>query len=379
MTSATTGGETWAPAAAPALPRPRRRLREGDVPRVRLARHVVRLADGHQVSLAVAGRGVPLVVVHGFTANGMLYAPTLSRLVSMGFKVVAIDVAGHGGTSVLPVNGGHVDAYADHLGRALDELGIRRPILVGHSMGGRLVAQLAADRPGIASAVVLVDAIVGKPWDELMRWVKLAPPVLGLFAGLMVADLAGTVLVVDDKARAARLARSLTRLVVGNVSRPWRLIGPTRSILTSPASVPILEALRRADVPVVILHGDRDLIVPFATARDAGRRSGARVVAIHGAMHAWLLSDPETFPGVIAELLKSELGEAYEHALAVNGLDPRTATVADIENALYAPGSRVLELTPPLEFTRSGARRRLPRYRWSTEQPPASEGGEVGS
>jgi pimeloyl-ACP methyl ester carboxylesterase len=339
----------------------------------------VRLADGHQVSLAVAGRGVPLVVVHGFTANGMLYAPTLSRLVSMGFKVVAIDVAGHGGTSVLPVNGGHVDAYAAHLGRALDELGIRRPILVGHSMGGRLVAQLAADRPGIASAVVLVDAIVGKPWDELMRWVKRAPPVLGLFGGLMVADLAGTVLVVDDKARAARLARSLTRLVVGNVSRPWRLIGPTRSILTSPASVPILEALRRADVPVVILHGDRDLIVPFATARDAGRRCGARVVAIHGAMHAWLLSDPETFPGVIGELLKAELGRAYERALVVNGLDPRTATIADIEGALYEPGSRVLELTPPLEFSRSGARRRLPRYRWSTEQLPASEGGDVGS
>jgi pimeloyl-ACP methyl ester carboxylesterase len=344
-----------------------------------LAQHVVSLADGHQVSLAVAGRGVPLVVVHGFTANGMLYAPTLSRLVSMGFKVIAIDVAGHGGTSVLPVNGGHVDAYAAHLGRALDELGIRRPILVGHSMGGRLVAQLAADRPGIASAVVLVDAIVGKPWDELMRWVKLAPPVLGLFAGLMVADLAGTVLVVEDKARAARLARSLTRLVVGNVSRPWRLIGPTRSILTSPASVPILEALRGADVPVVIMHGDRDLIVPFATARDAGRRCGARVVAIHGAMHAWLLSDPETFPGVIGELLKAELGRAYERALVVSGLDPRTATIADIEGALYEPGSRVLELTPPLEFSRSGARRRLPRYRWSTEQLPASEGGDVGS
>jgi pimeloyl-ACP methyl ester carboxylesterase len=357
------------------MARPRRRLREAEVPRVRLAQHVVRLANGHQVSLAVAGRGVPLVVVHGFTANGMLYAPTLSRLVSMGFKVVAIDVAGHGGTAVLPVRGGDVDAYAALLGQALDELGVRRPLLVGHSMGGRLVAQLAADRPDFASGVVLVDAIVGKPWDDLIRWLKVAPPVLGVFASMMILDLAGTVFVVDDKARAARLARSLTRLVVGNVSRPWRLIGPTRSILRSPASVPVLEALGRTNVPVVILHGDRDLIVPFATARDAGRRCGARVIAIHGAMHAWLLSDPETFPGIIGELLRAELGAAYESALTVNGLDPRTATIADIEGALYEPGSRVLELTPPLEFTRSGARRQLPRYRWSTEHAPAT--GEV--
>jgi pimeloyl-ACP methyl ester carboxylesterase len=330
------------------------------------------LENGHQVSLAVAGRGVPLVVVHGFTANGMLYAPTLSRLVSMGFKVVAIDVAGHGGTAVLPGQGGDVDAHVALLGRAIDELGIRRPILVGHSMGGRLVAQLAADRPGLASAVVLVDAIVGQPWDRLIRWLKVAPPVLGVFASLMILDLAGTVFVVDDRARAARLARSLTRLVMGNVSHPWRLIGPARTILGSPASVPVVEALADADIPVVILHGDRDLIVPFTTARDAGRRCGARVVAIHGAMHAWPLSDPETFPGVIAELLKAELGTAYESALVASGLDPRTATIADIENGLYEPGSRVLELTPPLEFTRSGAKRRLPRYRWSTDQPPAN-------
>jgi pimeloyl-ACP methyl ester carboxylesterase len=335
---------------------------------------VIRLDNGHQVSLAVAGRGVPLVVVHGFTANGMLYAPTLSRLVSMGFKVVAIDVAGHGGTAVLPGQGGDVDAYAALLGRAIDELGIRRPILVGHSMGGRLVAQLAADRPDLASGLVLVDAIVGQPWDQLIRWLKVAPPVLGIFAGLMILDLAGTVLVVDDRARAARLARSLTRLVVGNVSRPWRLIGPARTILGSPASVPVIEALGDAEIPVVILHGDRDLIVPFATARDAGRRCGARVIAIHGAMHAWPLSDPETFPGVIAELLKGELGTAYEGAVRASGLDPLTATIADIENRLYEPGSRVLELTPPLEFTRSGAKRHLPRYRWSTDQPPANRG-----
>lgn len=376
MTAATT--DSWAQEAAPSSTRSRRPLRDAEVPIVRLTQQVVRLSDGHKVSLAIAGRGVPLVVVHGFTANGMLYAPTLSRLVSMGFKVVAIDVAGHGGTSVLPVRSGDVDAYAALLGRALDELGILRPILVGHSMGGRLVAQLAADRPGMAAAVVLVDAIVGKPWDDLIRWLKFAPPVLGVFGGLMMLDLAGTVLVVDDKARAARLLRSVTRLVAGHMSQPWRLVGPARAILRSPASVPVIEALRRSETPVVILHGERDLIVPLITARDAGRRCGARVVVVRGAMHAWLLSDPETFPGIIAELLKAELGDAYERALVDNGLDPLSATIAEIEDALYAPGSRVIELTPPLQFTRSGVKRQLPKYRWSTEEPPAPGIGTSG-
>ena len=78
----------------------------------RLARHSFTLSSGHRVGLIVSGRGVPLVVVHGFTAEGFLYAQTLQRLVDTGFKVVAIDMAGHGGTQGLPLSGGHLGDYA---------------------------------------------------------------------------------------------------------------------------------------------------------------------------------------------------------------------------------------------------------------------------
>ncbi|MEZ5238620.1 MAG: hypothetical protein R2716_06605 [Microthrixaceae bacterium] len=67
-----------------------------------LARHEFELDDGHTVGVTVAGEGVPLVVVHGFSAEGFLYAQSLSRLVRMGFRVVAIDTAGHGATQELP-------------------------------------------------------------------------------------------------------------------------------------------------------------------------------------------------------------------------------------------------------------------------------------
>ena len=84
---------------------------EGDTPETdglvavpRLARHEIVLADDHRVGVAVCGQGLPVVLVHGFTAEGFLYAQTLSRLVSMGFKVIAIDMAGHGGTEGLPGN-----------------------------------------------------------------------------------------------------------------------------------------------------------------------------------------------------------------------------------------------------------------------------------
>src|SRR4029453_19100438 len=96
----------------------------GHVAAPRLARHLIELADGHRVGIAVSGRGIPLVVVHGFSAEGFLYAQTLSRLVSMGFKVVAVDPAGHGATQGLPAGFGSLAEYSALLGRAIDELGI---------------------------------------------------------------------------------------------------------------------------------------------------------------------------------------------------------------------------------------------------------------
>ncbi|MCQ4062448.1 alpha/beta fold hydrolase, partial [Klebsiella pneumoniae] len=83
-------------------------------------------------------------------------AQTLSRLVSMGFKVVAIDTANHGSTQGLPAGGANFGEYARLLGRTLDELGIERAFFAGHSMGGRVVTQLCAVEPDRAIGVILV-------------------------------------------------------------------------------------------------------------------------------------------------------------------------------------------------------------------------------
>src|SRR6188508_1298706 len=91
----------------------------GRVAAPRLARHSIELEDGHRIGLAVSGRGVPLVVVHGFSAEGFLYVQTLSRLVRKGFKVIAIDMAGHGSTQGLPGNAAHLGDYAELMGRAI--------------------------------------------------------------------------------------------------------------------------------------------------------------------------------------------------------------------------------------------------------------------
>src|SRR5947209_4792605 len=137
------------------------------VPLQRLRSHSLRLSDGHRIGVTAGGRGIPLVVAHGFSFAGGLYVQSLSRLASMGFRVLAVDLAGHGGTDGLGAGGWGLDGYRRLLSRVLDELGVGRAVLCGHSLGGRLLVELAAAEPERAIGLILVDAAVGQTWDDL--------------------------------------------------------------------------------------------------------------------------------------------------------------------------------------------------------------------
>ncbi|MBA2283606.1 MAG: alpha/beta hydrolase [Actinomycetota bacterium] len=330
----------------------------------RLARHTVTLPDGHQVGVAVCGEGIPFVVVHGFSAEGFLYAQTLWRLVDMGFKVVAIDTAGHGGTQGLPTGGADFAAYTDLLRRVLDALGIRKGVFAGHSMGGRLVTQLAAVDPDRVIAVLLVDAIVGKTWDRIVWVSRLWPPVLAGVAAGLVIDTLSTVPLFRDPAQARKLGRLIGPTLIGHVRRPWRLLGPAASILRSRGSGWMLDDIRAKKIPIFAVHGDRDIVVPLATARDAARRANGVLVVVEGATHSWLLKDPESMPGIVFELMKGELGTAVLRAKLKAGIDSGDRSEIDQSPAFYDPDSLAVALTPHQPWHDDAGLHRKARYTW---------------
>ena len=75
-----------------------------------------------------------------------------------------------------------------------------------------------------------------------------------------------------------------------------------------------LDAAADAGTPFYILHGDRDIAVPHRTSEDAARRVGADLITVEKAGHSWLLTDPETLPAIIAELLQGKLGDDLQAA-----------------------------------------------------------------
>jgi pimeloyl-ACP methyl ester carboxylesterase len=79
-------------------------------------------------------------------------------LAARGFHVVAIDGPGFGASPALPPEAYAVDRLAGLLWDVADELGLKRPVLAGHSWGGTIAVHAAADRPSDVAALVLLDS-----------------------------------------------------------------------------------------------------------------------------------------------------------------------------------------------------------------------------
>lgn len=318
---------------------------ELDGMRARFTHHVLILADGYQVGVSVGGRGVPLVFFHGFGMDGSLYLRVLNKLPQLGFLVIAIDAPGHG-RSDAPAAGNDTFGLRVQLSaQVLDALGISRAVLVGHSMGGRIAAELAALQPDRALAVILINAAVGPRFDEIRSWIG-SP--LKLTASLCAAasdTLCERVGLrrLDHFKRAASWARLLAR----TLTHPQPFFAAASAIVYADASSIALAKLGFDKTHVVVIHGEKDMIVSLDSALDAAAFSAAVLVTLPRAHHSWILSSPWTFVDILRRLLEEHrLGARAESALAAG---PNAWLVAHPTYGLYAPNAPVLRMAARTE------------------------------
>ena len=92
------------------------------------------LLDGIPVRIFEAGHGDVIVFLHGFCLNAGTWEPLYTEL-SKDYKIIAIDLPGHGFSGVIP--GMHnLDEIASWVNKVLRKLGIEKFVMVGHSLGG---------------------------------------------------------------------------------------------------------------------------------------------------------------------------------------------------------------------------------------------------
>lgn len=145
--------------------------------------------DGTNLAYLDTGGGdPPFVFVHGWSCNHSHFAPQIEHF-AIDHRVVAVDLRGHGASDA-PDQRYTVSTFADDLVWLCEGAGVERPVLIGHSMGGQVVLDVAARSPDVPTAVVMVDA---------------APIVGGSPAMAMAAEVGGSLTGPDGAAARAAI------------------------------------------------------------------------------------------------------------------------------------------------------------------------------
>ncbi len=115
-------------------------------------------ADGTQIAYSQQGSGeTALVFIHGWSCDRTYWQHQFEAFAG-SFHVVAVDLAGHG-DSGSDRSSWTLQALGDDVRAVVEELGLERVVLIGHSMGGPVALEAAARLPGKVLGVVGVDAL----------------------------------------------------------------------------------------------------------------------------------------------------------------------------------------------------------------------------
>ena len=125
--------------------------------------------NGIQLYYETAGKGRPVVFVHGFGCGIRSWDPQVSAL-TRSHKVIAYDVRGHGLTEAPPAPAAYSQPTSiEDLRQLLGVLKVRRTAVVGLSMGGNIALNFALTYPTLVSALVVADTGAGS--DGHADWV----------------------------------------------------------------------------------------------------------------------------------------------------------------------------------------------------------------
>ena len=128
------------------------------------AAKTVAAPDGVEIRYETAGAGDPaLIFIHGWSCDRSYWRAQMAHF-AKSHRVVALDLGGHG-ESGFGREAWTIDSFGGDVAAVIDELGLERAVLIGHSMGGDVALAAARRLPGRIDGLVWVDTYreLGEP------------------------------------------------------------------------------------------------------------------------------------------------------------------------------------------------------------------------
>ena len=247
-----------------------------------------------------------VVLLHGYSASIEWWQEVAPALAGTGTRVVAIDLVGHGGSEA-PRDADQYGAagQAAAVRQALDTLGVRQAILVGHSMGGVVATAVAESDPDVIERVVVSDT----PADQgLTATLALANLACWPVVGPAVDRLRGLDAITQSSLQTGFAAgypvpqlahRSLERLTHTGVCQ-----SDAGDELNAERAV--ADRLAGLETPVLVVWGERDVLTPTATNVDRYRAAGLTPTIISGSGHSPIVETPDAFVAAVVDFIRRE-------------------------------------------------------------------------
>jgi pimeloyl-ACP methyl ester carboxylesterase len=263
-------------------------------------------AAGLNVALAGDESAPPLVLLHGLAERWQVF-DRLMPLLAPQLRLAAIDLPGFGSSPPLAGGGFELGAVCERVEAVIVELGLQRPAMLGHSLGGGVSARYAADRPGALRALVLIapagfiaTGAVRPSWRRPRLHaagrtvLRAAIPLIASSRALRERAFARVV--GDPASLDAALARELMQ-------------GAAHGRSTPSAGIEIVYAglrdrIGELNLPALVIWGERDSVVsprfgePLCEALPDGR-----LLLLPRAGHVPMCEQPEAVAAAVLELV----------------------------------------------------------------------------
>lgn len=270
--------------------------------------------EGNKIHYTDEGpRDAPvLVMIHGLAGNLHHLSYALTGTLSQEFRVINVDRPGSGYSTRVNDRAASLPTQARILGAFLDELGVNKPVLVGHSLGGAVSLAMAVERPDKIAALALLcplTQVVEKP-PEVFEILTIKPKLLRLLLGYTLA---------------APVTKMTSRVSLGQVfapetapedfttrggaalgSRPSTFLGAAADLEGLQASLPALVARYKTELktPGGILFGAEDAILDPAVHGRKMEPHGLFFEELDGAGHMIPVTAPEACADFIRRVAK---------------------------------------------------------------------------
>ena len=262
---------------------------------------LVQLPDGSQVAWREAGNATDefaVVLLHGISSGA---ASWLDLALALGDKarVLAWDAPGYGASTPLAQPAPADADYARVLEQSLQALGVRRCLLVGHSLGALMAARLAGTASGLVEQLVLISPAGG--YGAPAKAEQQAKVRQGRLAALAEKGVAGLAAVIDQRLVSAEAPESVRAWVRWNTARmqPQGYAQAVELLCGSDLG----QAAGKLSMPVQVWVGEHDVVTPPAACKAWSELLGADYGTLAAAGHASPVEQPVAIAQKLASLL----------------------------------------------------------------------------